>query len=359
MNPLLNRILIFDGSHALHRSMAVPSNWDMKTSYGKRTGGIFGVLRTIQKELKEYNYFPIVVFDGHLSKRRLQIHPNYKHHADNLLLESVEEKTEEQLLDEEFRREYSTQRNDLINLLTMFGIPTIRLEDWEGDDIIYILTKLSKNSIVVSDDKDLLQLIHAPTQEDNRTCRVKRAMREEFWDNNTLTQNGVNIAEYIGCKAICGDTSDNIPSACFQVGEKTALGLYKLYENCTKNNIQFPQNESELDKLCKQFDIAKRKAYLNFNENQFLINVLLTDLELVQNEISDELINNLYSYILDTYSNYNVDNINTLLNQFEIKTFDANKLLSSIISLKDMVKIEDSEKVNHICEINKPKGLLF
>lgn len=356
MDILFNRILIFDGSHCLHKNLCVPNNWEMMNSKGKRTGGIFGVLRSIQKELKEYNYFPIVVFDGHLSKRRLAIHPNYKHHADNLLKESLEQKTEEDLINEEYRIEYSTQRNDLIELLPAFGIPTIRLEDWEGDDIIYILTKLAKNSIVVSDDRDLLQLV---SEDVNRKCRVKRAINQEFWDMKKLHEHNVNIAEYIACKAICGDNSDNIPGACPSVGEKTAPGLYKLYECCTKNNIPYPEDEDSLAKVCKQFDIAKRKAYLNFNENQFLANVLLTDLDIVQNEVDENMIRNLYEDVIKVYSNKDIEKINELLEYFEIKTFAADKLLDNVSQLQCLLKIEDEASSSNISETIRQGNFLF
>ena len=157
MEKIYGRLLIFDGSHALHRSISEPHLWEMKNFSGQRTGGVYGTLQTIQKECSSFNYFPVVVFDGHLSQRRLDIYPNYKRNLERqALLECKEEdKTEEQLLDEEFRREYSTQRNDLIQLLPLFGIPCIRLDQWEGDDLIYIISKMTKNSIVVSDDKDL------------------------------------------------------------------------------------------------------------------------------------------------------------------------------------------------------------
>ena len=59
MNQLFNRILIFDGSYALHRSLSVPNNWDMINSKGKRTGGIFGTLRTIQKEFDKQMYITV------------------------------------------------------------------------------------------------------------------------------------------------------------------------------------------------------------------------------------------------------------------------------------------------------------
>ena len=68
-----SKILIFDGSHALHRSISEPHLWEMRNQKGERTGGVFGTLKTIYKETKYYNYFPVVIFDGHLSKRRLNI----------------------------------------------------------------------------------------------------------------------------------------------------------------------------------------------------------------------------------------------------------------------------------------------
>ena len=251
-----NRLLIFDGSHALHRALSVPNNWDMKTSKGIRTGGIYGVLRTIMKECKTYNYYPIVVFDGGLSERRLQIYPNYKRTLDKQQLnESVELKTDEQLIDEMFRQEYNTQRDVLKELLPYFNIPVICLDKWEGDDLIYILTKICKDSIIVSDDKDLLQLIN---DDNNYRCRVRRAMRDEFWDMNTLKERDLNIQEYIACKAIVGDPSDNIPSACFQVGEKTAPGLYKLYTESSRMIGGFPKDEKELTEKCKLINIPKR-----------------------------------------------------------------------------------------------------
>lgn len=353
MNQLFNRILIFDGSYALHRSLSVPNNWDMINSKGKRTGGIFGTLRTIQKELKDYNFFPVVVFDGGLSKRRLDIYPNYKRNLERqALLECKEEdKTEEQLLDEEFRREYSTQRNDLIQLLPLFGIPCIRLDQWEGDDLIYIISKMTKNSIVVSDDKDLIQLIRALPNAELRTCRIRRPLRDEFLDMQSLKDKGLNIEEYIGCKSIVGDPSDNIPSACFQVGEKTAPGLFELYKKVTETNSIFPENEDQLTKACKQFNIQKRKAYLNFNETQFLNNLLLTDLSLVDNEINDDLLNNLYNSILEQSCYNNIVDIANLLNDLEIRTFDYNALLERVEFLRKTLRIEDAISLNSLTEI--------
>ena len=106
MNLVFNRLLIFDGSHCLHRNLCEPHLWEMKNIKGERTGGIYGTLQTILKESSSFNYFPVVVFDGHLSKRRLDIFPNYKRTLDKqLLLENEQNylKREEKGKMEEFK----------------------------------------------------------------------------------------------------------------------------------------------------------------------------------------------------------------------------------------------------------------
>lgn len=341
-----NRLLIFDGSHALHRALSVDNNWNMITSNGIKTGGIFGVLRTILKEVITYNYYPVVVFDHGLSTRRLELYPNYKHTVEKkekqLLLESKEIKTEEELLDEEFKYEYNNQREILKQLLPLFNIPVLSFDNWEGDDIIYLLTKLSKDSIVVSDDKDLLQLIR---EDESGKCRVRRAMRDEFWDYSKIKENYDDVVYYVINKAIIGDQSDNIPSACYGVGEKTAKDLYTFYKYLKENNIKYPETEEELADTCKKYNLPKRKAFLNFSEAQFLTNIMLTDLSLVDEDVSKYDTKMLYNieknidffFENELDENLQKNNIISILNYLEIKTFDYNNLFKLISDTKDVI----------------------
>ena len=365
-NVKYNRLLIFDGSYCLHRNLSEPNQFEMKTSTGIGTGGVLGVLRTIQKELKSYNYYPVVVFDGGLSKRRLNIFPNYKKNLEKQqqLNECWENKTEEQLAYEDFMREYRTQRNILMELLPLLGIPTIRLENWEGDDLMYIISKMCLNSVVVTDDKDLIQLIHEPTLQDVRKCCIRRALNDEFWTMETLKQQGQNIQEYIGCKSIVGDPSDNLASACEGVGGKTAPGLYKLIEQTQKNAIQFPKTEEELDTLCKQYNIPKRKSYLNLNIDQFVSNYLMTDLRFVDEEITKDVIINIEEKIKYNDLNYETDferinEINNMLENLEINIFRPSSLINRLKELKDMIKVEDNIKVANISETRTYQDGLF
>ena len=347
MEQVYGRLLIFDGSHALHRNLCEPHLWEMKNSKGERTGGIFGVLNTLLKECQLYNYAPVVVFDGRLSKRRLDIYPNYKHHLDKqMLLENNQVLTEAEIFQQEQREEYNRQREILKPLLQSFGIPVLHFDNWEGDDIIYILSKLCKDSIVVSDDKDLLQLIR---DDESGKCRVKRGMRDEFVDIKYFTENNSSVNEFIACKAIVGDQSDNIPSSCFQVGEKTAQGLYKLYTESIRKVGGFPKNEEELDKMCKEIGISKRKAYLNFDENQFLTNVLLMDLGFVETQdLKDDMetINDIVANIDRDMQRTDIETIKEILTECEIKTFIINNLLDSVKSTRKYFNIMSTDEID-------------
>lgn len=345
-----NRTLLLDGSYFLHRMLAQPNQFDLQTTTGKKTGGIFGTIKSVFKEMQKYNYFPIIVFDGGLAPRRLRAYSNYKRNEEKqLLLESTiyEEKTEEQLLEEAFMREYRTQRKDIIEFMHGLGIPCIRIEDWEGDDLLYIISKMSRDSIIVTDDRDLIQAVY---EDDNRRCRVWRTMHDEMWDVNTLKNKGLDAWQYINEKAIVGDTSDNIPSACYGVGEKTAGGLLNLYESCSRNNKVFPQNEEELATMCKDFDIPKRKAYINFNEAQFKVNMELMNLRLVDNDITDDFVNDLYEEILFEQTQTDTYLIADKIREFEMYSIDANNILRRVQKLQPYLKIEDEDKVSNVNE---------
>lgn len=355
-----NKLLLIDGSHALHRNIAQPNLWEMRNAEGTRTGGIFGTLNTLLKETSNFNYFPIVIFDGHLSPRRLAIYDNYKRNKDKqLLLEGVayEEPTEYDLLQNEQRQEYNRQREILKEILITLGIPVLHLEDWEGDDLIYILTQITKDSIIVSDDKDMLQMI---CDNGERRCRVRRGMRDEFWDINSLKDMGIDQGEYIACKAICGDPSDNIPSACYGVGEKTALGLYKIYQHSRTVTTGFPQDEKALADVCKFLELSKRKAYLNFDENQFLTNMLLMDLSLVQNDITQTVLDQIYDAISVGAHYTNYDLTRQLLQDQNINSISVNTIIENVKRTKNLISMEDYDTTKDVADfVPKKVGGLF
>lgn len=195
----------------------------------------------------------------------------------------------------------------------------------------------------------MIQLVR--DEEDNR-CRIRRGMRDEFINMQWFAENELNRDEFVARKALVGDPSDNIPSACFQVGEKTALGLYKLYTESMLMKDGFPKTEEELTDKCKRLGIPKRKAYLNFDEEQFLKNVLLMDLSLVEKEITPELVEELNNIIMEQSEYRDTNIIKDTFEELDIRTFMTNNLLNNVERNKHQIIKDYNTNFRAIQEVN-------
>ena len=272
----LKNIAIIDGSYMLHRVMKQPALFNLRNKKLERTGGIFGFFQTLQKEIKLTTYYPIVCWDEGQSNRRLKIYPNYKKHEDkknDTTIKSFSEMTEDEL-DEDYAYNYKLQRSKIIMILDALGIPSLLFPHVEGDDLMYWLSKHCNKSKVITDDKDLLQLLS-----DN--CVVRRPMHNTTIKlNDFLQENNFNsINDFVKQKALCGDSSDNIPGACYRVGEKTSNDFFKVYESLNQNeNIDIINDETQLKNYCKSNNLPYKKAFINFNLQQYLDNLNLVDL---------------------------------------------------------------------------------
>ena len=330
-----NKICVIDGSYMLHRGLKQQHIFNMKSSTLERTGGLYTFLNILQKEMKLLgDYFPIVCFDDGLSKRRLDIDENYKKHKEKQSDETFipfNMMTQEEL-DIDYVYNYKLQRKKLIELLNAFGIPTLLYRNTEGDDLMYWLVKHSKKSKIITDDKDLLQML-------SETCRVRQPMKDKLVDMNTFLKenNFDNIDEFIKVKSFCGDGSDNIPGCCFRVGEKSAQACIKLYESIrNENNMQLFKDEKLLKEYCIDRNIPFKKAYCNFDEDRYTRNLKLIDLKQIKdNEFNDEMI---YNSIRRVYKNNDVHKPMQLLKKYEINTVNITIIFEFIMSTRHNIK---------------------
>lgn len=332
----LKNILIIDGSYFLHRNLKQPNLWEMRNSELERTGGLYGFLNTFQKELKisGVNYYPIVCWDDGLSPRRLAVYDNYKKHKDHL--EDPDRKPFNQMtddeLDEDYVYNYKLQRKKLIEILNSFGIPNLMFKGVEGDDLIAWVSKHCEKSKILTDDADMIQLL-------TETCRIRRPMHEtELNLKSYLEENQMSdISEFINKKAFLGDSSDNIPSACYGVGEKFFNEFFKCYKLLKENNqLEMLKEEKALKEFCKANDIKFRAAYGNFDENQFFNNLELVDLRKIKDdEIPEDAI---YEAIKRVYKNKDVIVPMHLLNRYEIKTINTNVIFEALIMARHNIK---------------------
>lgn len=162
-----------------------------------------------------------------------------------------------------------------------FNIPIFMLAGYEADDLIATIVSQAENksieSIIVSGDQDLLQLVSKKT----KYYGLKRGLSElESLDPVQVQKEfGLHPNQIIDYKAMRGDVSDNIPGVP-GIGEKTAkqlLNQYQTLEGIYQNLENLKPKEQKLlgenkDKafLAKQLVALDKKApiYLDLDQSR-------------------------------------------------------------------------------------------
>ena len=255
----MKKIIIVDGTNLVFRSYfatAYTGNL-MKNSKGEATNALYGFVSMINKIIDEEKpSYMVVAFDIGKTFRHEKF-PSYK---------DGRSETPADLLE---------QLPKARDILDAMGIKHYGIENYEADDIIGTITKLTEadpdfDATIISSDKDLLQLISFET--DVKLLKQKGHIR--YNEDNFMDDYGIKPIRMIDLKALAGDASDNIPGV-KGVGEKTALKLLQEYdslENLYDNidNIKGALkekliNDKETAFLCKELCAIYRDVPFNDN----------------------------------------------------------------------------------------------
>ncbi len=200
-------LVLVDGSSYLYRAFhAIPP---LSTAAGEPTNAVLGVVNMLYKLLDEVGPERMaVVFDAPGKTFRADLYAEYKAHRPPM------------------PDELRPQIAPLLEVIEAMGIPLLRIEGVEADDVIGTLTREAaangEQTVISTGDKDFAQLV------DERVTLVNTM------DNTTLDRAGVQqkfgvtpeqIIDYL---ALVGDTSDNIPGVP-GVGPKTAVKWLQQY----------------------------------------------------------------------------------------------------------------------------------
>lgn len=190
----MNNIVI-DGSNLLWRTYWIAeTRQKLVNSKGVWTGPIYMFLKSVkglQEKFKPNSTW--ITWDKKL------IYP-----STNFRKELAPE-TYKQNRDDDKSRLIHEQHDELAKWLTVLGIKQIYPGVLEADDIISWLTREKlTTSIIVSVDKDLLQLVNANVHYYNP---IKKKL---ITPDNFVEEVGVEINEYNHYKALLGDKSDNV-----------------------------------------------------------------------------------------------------------------------------------------------------
>lgn len=354
------KILIVDGSYMLHRSLHVKSVFELKTSNGVRVGAVFSFLRSLDLETtKNSGYMPIVVWDAGLAKRRLEINPDYKHHAER---QKQRADVDAGLIEpdkdaQEYIEQYVSQRAMVNSFLDILGVPHIRVKGWEGDDIMYTLSKMSHDNILLTDDKDLIQML-------SPTTKISRPMHNDtlVYDDYQSTHHDPNMRKFIMTKALVGDGSDNIPGVAKGLGGKAAEQIAQiiydhpidwkdvLLEDTQKKGLGAPKVKKWVEKYgadnwsdwADKFvepeeetgKIKRLPPFLGFlkNYDQFEKNIKMTDLSLVIPEINKEFLDYIAQCIVTGLKTPNYFSFMAKSSQYEFKNLDTQGIIQRMTS---------------------------
>ena len=210
---MVKKLILVDGNNLMFRSYyatAYTGNM-MKNSKGVPTNALFGFVSMINKIISEEQpTYMAVAFD---------IGKNFRKEEYDFYKEGRIDTPEELKIQMPIARD----------ILDKMGIKHFELAPYEADDIVGTIVKMTEEdkdfaSLIVSSDKDLLQLISDETE----VKLLKQSGFIRYNHESFVADYGIEPIRMIDLKALMGDSSDNIPGV-KGIGEKTALKLLQEY----------------------------------------------------------------------------------------------------------------------------------
>jgi len=247
-------LLLIDGHALAFRMFFALERTNMQTTEHTPTWAVYGFFKAIFDLLRQNNGLEgikpdsiAVAFDVSRHTFRLEKYEGYKANR-----ESMPDSLRPQL-------------GLIMEGLKALNIPIYTKEGFEGDDIIGTISKMATalhhKTYILTGDRDSFQLI-----DKEGTVSVLIPSKGEIltydW-NKVYEKMEVYPNQVIDYKALCGDTSDNIPGV-KGIGPKTAAGLlneYQTLENIYKN-IDNITKKSVKEKLIEHKGIAELSQFL-------------------------------------------------------------------------------------------------
>ena len=208
-------LVLVDGSSYLYRAFhALP---ELTTATGIPTGAVHGVLNMLNKLLREMSPERMaIIFDAPGKTFRDDIYKEYK--ANRPPMPDV----------------LKTQIDPLLNAIQANGLPLLRIEGVEADDVIGTLTHRAVAKgwavLIVTGDKDMAQLVQDNVTLLDTMPRGPNRTPRETDAAGVVERFKVRPDQIIDYLGLIGDSSDNIPGVP-KIGPKTAEILLAHFEH--------------------------------------------------------------------------------------------------------------------------------
>ena len=314
----MEKVILIDGNNILFRSYyATAYNGNtMKNSKGFPTNALYGLVNMMNKIIEEENpTYIMCAFD----KGKTFRHDKYADYKGGRMATPDELKM---------------QFPEAKKLVEAMGINYFEIDNYEADDIIGTFAKKCNNNkdfdaVIISSDKDLLQLI----TDEVEVKLLKQVGNIRMTHQEFINTYGIEPPRMVDLKALMGDPSDNIPGV-KGVGEKTALQLLQEYK--TLDNI-YENIDSIKGKLKDKLIEGKESAYQSYDLATIYTEVPIdTDLEKIRYKGYDTL---KYIELLEDYEFY------SLIKKMNIKKEDQ----------RENIKIEEKLEYKIVNSIDEVK----
>jgi DNA polymerase-1 len=268
-----SRVLVIDGLNTFIRCWtSIPTMNDD----GDHVGGVVGVLKSIGYAIRMTQPTRcIVVFDGKGgSQNRKKQFTGYKAQRETNKLR-LNRQYADLMNDEDEKESMKRQFVWLNEILNYLPVTTMIYDGVEADDVMaYISTQLLKENeqaVVMSTDKDFLQLVDDKTivwSPTKKKIYNKKTIKEEF---------GIESKNLLLYRILDGDVSDNIPGV-YGCGIKTVIKRFPEITEDEKLSVE------DLFRLCEEKQVETKGKVKLYNEiieakEQILMNQSLMQLE--------------------------------------------------------------------------------
>ena len=199
-------LLIFDGHNVFIRSFSGLMRQGLSAPDGSGTWGAYGAFNVIANLVRKHEPSHVLVaFDKGRSSKRLALDPEYK---------ANRKRDNKSQMDDVFSMEFKPQLSMFMHLCLNAGLPYMRIENVEADDIIATAalnySGVFERIVIVSADHDLHQLIRHNITVVKPSISYKD-IEEEVYDVVSIQEQwGVDPWRLPEVWALMGDKGDNV-----------------------------------------------------------------------------------------------------------------------------------------------------
>ena len=323
-----NNLILIDGSGYIFRAFyGLPS---MTNENGVPVNAVFGYTKMLLKLIDDFKpMYLAVIFDVARKTFRNDLYDLYKANRSDP--------------PEELIPQFSIIRE----ATNAIGLPVVEMEGFEADDLIAtysnIAQKTNKKVIIISSDKDLMQLV------DDNTILFDPM--KQYWinDEQVFEKFGVYPSKVIDVQSLAGDSSDNIPGVP-GIGVKTAAELINQYgdlEQLLTRATEIKQNKrrenlieyADQARLSRSLVTLKKDVPVKSKIDEFKINSILDF-----NKLIPFLKSHGFKSLLNKYENVEkeetkeeskVSKLDVIKNDQEFKSISKNYyLIENLLDLK-------------------------